>query len=194
VLTSGTLSCSGVTIEFQRSQAKQLVEYFRSQQQAKAAEKSQYACFADTQLVFCVAMAKLVYYKIRLKCHSELQRGLLYVCSHSENPSLYGLQGRLMRRCGEMPEFRFEARTCAAYIGRVRCNRCGDPIVVDRAHPPMRNNICRVFGFTKQNEIGNGRWVMFGFAIGLLTEYATGADFPQQFSLMLSYLGIADLD
>ena len=35
---------------------------------------------------------------------------------------------------------------------------------------------------------------MFGFAVGLLTEYATGADFPQQFALMLSYLGIADLD
>ena len=53
---------------------------------------------------------------------------------------------------------------------------------------------CRVFGFTKKNEIGNGRWVMFGFAVGLLTEYATGADFPQQLAFMLSYLGIADLD
>lgn len=35
---------------------------------------------------------------------------------------------------------------------------------------------------------------MMGFAIGLLTEYATGADFPQQLKLMLTYLGIADIE
>ncbi len=34
---------------------------------------------------------------------------------------------------------------------------------------------CRFFGWTKANEINNGRWVMFGFAVGLLTEFATGA-------------------
>jgi hypothetical protein len=54
--------------------------------------------------------------------------------------------------------------------------------------------LCRLFGFTKRNEIGNGRWVMFGFAVGLLTEYATGASFPQQLSILLANLGIADLD
>jgi hypothetical protein len=53
---------------------------------------------------------------------------------------------------------------------------------------------CRVFGWTPENEINNGRWVMMGFAIGLLTEYATGVDFPAQFKLMVQYLGIADLD
>ena len=50
-----------------------------------------------------------------------------------------------------------------------------------------------MFGWTQKNEITNGRWVMFGFAVGLLTEYATGVDFPNQFKLMLSYLGIADV-
>jgi hypothetical protein len=49
-----------------------------------------------------------------------------------------------------------------------------------------------MLGWTQANEIGNGRWVMMGFAIGLLTEYATGADFPQQLVLMSSYLGITD--
>ncbi|KAL6764667.1 hypothetical protein V8C86DRAFT_2467830 [Haematococcus lacustris] len=52
----------------------------------------------------------------------------------------------------------------------------------------------QVFGWTPANEISNGRWVMFGFAVGLLTEYATGVDFPDQFKLMVSYLGLADLD
>lgn len=51
----------------------------------------------------------------------------------------------------------------------------------------------RVFGWTPKNEITNGRWVMFGFAVGLLTEYATGVDFIQQLKLMVSYLGIADI-
>lgn len=51
----------------------------------------------------------------------------------------------------------------------------------------------QVFGWTPKNEITNGRWVMFGFAVGLLTEYATGADFIQQLKLMVSYLGIADI-
>jgi hypothetical protein len=52
----------------------------------------------------------------------------------------------------------------------------------------------QVFGWTEANEIGNGRWVMFGVFVGLLTEYATGVDFPNQLRLMLSYLGIVDMD
>jgi hypothetical protein len=51
-----------------------------------------------------------------------------------------------------------------------------------------------VFGWTPANEIGNGRWVMFGVFVGLLTEYATGVDFPNQLKLMLSYLGIVDTE
>ena len=57
----------------------------------------------------------------------------------------------------------------------------------------LTSALCRVFGWTPKNEITNGRWVMFGFAVGLLTEYATGADFIQQLKLMVSYLGIADI-
>jgi hypothetical protein len=52
----------------------------------------------------------------------------------------------------------------------------------------------KVFGWTKKNEINNGRWVMMGFGIGLLTEYATGVSFIDQIRLMLSYLGVVDLD
>lgn len=52
---------------------------------------------------------------------------------------------------------------------------------------------CRVFGWTRANEITNGRWVMFGVFVGLLTEYSTGVDFVNQLKLMVSYLGIADI-
>ena len=34
---------------------------------------------------------------------------------------------------------------------------------------------------------------MFGLMVGLLTEYATGVNFPDQIKLLLSYLGIADI-
>ncbi|KAL6615476.1 hypothetical protein ACP70R_037746 [Stipagrostis hirtigluma subsp. patula] len=50
------------------------------------------------------------------------------------------------------------------------------------------------FGFLPKNEISNGRWAMFGFAVGMLTEYATGADFVQQVKILLSNFGIVDLD
>lgn len=33
---------------------------------------------------------------------------------------------------------------------------------------------CRKLGWTRKNEITNGRWVMFGILVGMLTEYATG--------------------
>lgn len=52
----------------------------------------------------------------------------------------------------------------------------------------------RVFGMTKQNEIANGRWVMFGLFVGMLTELATGVDLPNQLKLLVSYLGIADVE
>lgn len=52
----------------------------------------------------------------------------------------------------------------------------------------------QVFGWTRKNELGNGRWVMMGLAIGLLTEYATGVSFIDQLRLMVSYLGVIDLD
>ncbi|WIA19471.1 hypothetical protein OEZ85_004083 [Tetradesmus obliquus] len=52
----------------------------------------------------------------------------------------------------------------------------------------------QLFGWTPANEIGNGRWVMFGVFVGLLTEYATGVSFPDQIALLLSYLGIVDVE
>lgn len=51
-----------------------------------------------------------------------------------------------------------------------------------------------VFGWVAKNEIGNGRWAMFGFAVGLLTEYATGSDFVDQVKILLSNFGILDLE
>ncbi|CAN0928697.1 Light-harvesting complex-like protein OHP2, chloroplastic [Linum grandiflorum] len=50
------------------------------------------------------------------------------------------------------------------------------------------------FGFISKNEISNGRWAMFGFAVGLLTEYATGSDFVVQVKILFSNFGILDLD
>ncbi|XP_022767959.1 light-harvesting complex-like protein OHP2, chloroplastic [Durio zibethinus] len=50
------------------------------------------------------------------------------------------------------------------------------------------------FGFLGKNEIANGRWAMFGFAVGLLTEYATGSNFVDQVKIMLSNFGIIDLE
>jgi hypothetical protein len=35
---------------------------------------------------------------------------------------------------------------------------------------------------------------MFGIAVGLLTEYATGSDFVDQLKIIVSNLGIADLE
>ncbi|CAG9463762.1 unnamed protein product [Pedinophyceae sp. YPF-701] len=52
----------------------------------------------------------------------------------------------------------------------------------------------KTLGWTPKNEIGNGRWVMMGLAIGLLTEYATGYDFVDQIKYTLTILGVADLD
>ena len=51
-----------------------------------------------------------------------------------------------------------------------------------------------VFGWTKKNEINNGRWTMFGLLVGMMTEYATGVDFIDQIKLLVNVLGIADLD
>ncbi|KAJ9146091.1 hypothetical protein P3X46_028401 [Hevea brasiliensis] len=50
------------------------------------------------------------------------------------------------------------------------------------------------FGFLGKNEITNGRWAMFGFAVGMLTEYATGSDFVDQVKILLSNFGIIDLE
>ncbi|CAL5384315.1 unnamed protein product [Camellia sinensis] len=53
------------------------------------------------------------------------------------------------------------------------------------------------FGFIAKNEISNGRWAMFGFAVGMLTEYATGSNFVDQLmeggsSCLVSSLGSKD--
>ncbi|KAJ8770094.1 hypothetical protein K2173_011176 [Erythroxylum novogranatense] len=50
------------------------------------------------------------------------------------------------------------------------------------------------FGFLGKNEIINGRWAMFGFAVGMLTEYATGSNFVDQVKILLSNFGIIDLE
>lgn len=38
------------------------------------------------------------------------------------------------------------------------------------------------------------RWAMFGFAVGVLTEYATGSNFVDQVKILLSNFGIVDLE
>ena len=43
-------------------------------------------------------------------------------------------------------------------------------------------------------ELANGRWVMMGLMIGLLTEYSTGVNFIDQLKLLVTNLGIADLE
>lgn len=60
-------------------------------------------------------------------------------------------------------------------------------------HTTQTSVSCRFFGWTRKNEVTNGRWVMFGIFVGLLTEYATGVDFVNQLKLLVSYLGIADI-
>ena len=49
------------------------------------------------------------------------------------------------------------------------------------------------FGWTADNEINNGRWTMFGLLVGMMTELATGVDFPDQIRLMISVSGLADV-
>ena len=49
------------------------------------------------------------------------------------------------------------------------------------------------FGWTRKNEILNGRHVMGGIFVGLLTEYSTGVNFIDQLKLTVSLLGIADI-
>ena len=87
--------------------------------------------------------------------------------------------------------------------GGVRCSILGAPLCVSplparrsRSNPlpPSPLSQPRVFGWTPNNEISNGRWVMFGLLVGMLTEYATGVSFVDQLGLMASYLGVADLD
>merc|ERR1711998_308818 len=51
----------------------------------------------------------------------------------------------------------------------------------------------KILGWTLKNEITNGRWVMTGLAIGLLTEFSTGVNFIEQIKLTISYMGIADM-
>lgn len=51
----------------------------------------------------------------------------------------------------------------------------------------------RVFGWVPNAEISNGRWVMFGLAVGLATEYATGVSFVDQIKLTITNLGLADV-
>ncbi|EFJ23151.1 LHC-related protein [Selaginella moellendorffii] len=52
----------------------------------------------------------------------------------------------------------------------------------------------RIFGWSRKNEVGNGRWAMFGIAVGLLTEFATGSSIVDQLRIVVANLGIADFD
>ena len=49
-------------------------------------------------------------------------------------------------------------------------------------------------GWVPKAELANGRWVMMGLMIGLLTEYSTGVNFIDQLKLLVTNLGIADLE
>ncbi|XRB09819.1 light-harvesting complex-like protein OHP2 [Pycnococcus provasolii] len=52
----------------------------------------------------------------------------------------------------------------------------------------------QAFGWVKKAEISNGRWVMFGLLVGMMTEYATGKSFTDQVAITLTYMGFANFD
>eukprot|EP00466_Bigelowiella_natans_P020522 jgi/Bigna1/87794/estExt_fgenesh1_pg.C_240128 len=52
----------------------------------------------------------------------------------------------------------------------------------------------QVFGWTPNNELLNGRWVMMGLFLGLLTEFATGADEGRYTAFEHWYKVLGDLD
>lgn len=54
----------------------------------------------------------------------------------------------------------------------------------------MERKAARLFGFVPAAEKINGRFAMFFFATGLLTEYWTGYSIPEQIELLLRTLGI----
>eukprot|EP00212_Chloropicon_laureae_P002904 CAMPEP_0197486208 /NCGR_PEP_ID=MMETSP1311-20131121/1132_1 /TAXON_ID=464262 /ORGANISM="Genus nov. species nov., Strain RCC856" /LENGTH=134 /DNA_ID=CAMNT_0043029167 /DNA_START=167 /DNA_END=571 /DNA_ORIENTATION=+ len=49
-------------------------------------------------------------------------------------------------------------------------------------------------GWVPKAEIANGRWVMFGLLVGMLTEFSTGVNFIDQIKLLLVNLSIIDFD
>merc|ERR1712224_186904 len=49
-------------------------------------------------------------------------------------------------------------------------------------------------GWVPKAEVANGRWVMFGLLVGMLTEYSTGVNFIEQIKLLLVNLSIVDFD
>merc|ERR1712032_280453 len=51
----------------------------------------------------------------------------------------------------------------------------------------------RAFGWVYEAELANSRWVMFGILVGLMTEFATGVNFPSQVAITITNLGFADL-
>lgn len=56
-----------------------------------------------------------------------------------------------------------------------------------------RSRVAQFFGWMRKNEIINGRWVMFGLLVGMMTEYATGTSgspLTFQFPEMLVWLWI----
>lgn len=58
----------------------------------------------------------------------------------------------------------------------------------------MNSRMSCVHLFTSSEFLLCYRWAMFGFAVGMLTEYATGSDFVDQVKILLSNFGIVDLE
>ena len=107
-----------------------------------------------------------------------------------------------MRPCSPYPLTHARvAMPCHSALSTPTTTSCVHPLALVALHslhtpplPPARSLLRRVFGWSRKNEIPNGRWVMMGWAIGLMTEYATGKSFIDQFKLMASYMGLVDMD
>ena len=63
-----------------------------------------------------------------------------------------------------------------------------------KTHSEHTRTHAQAFGWVKKAEISNGRWVMFGLLVGMMTEYATGKSFTDQVAITLTYMGFANFD
>ncbi|WMV26824.1 hypothetical protein MTR67_020209 [Solanum verrucosum] len=190
-----------ITMEFQRQKAKELQEYFKQKKLEEANQGPFFGFIGKNEIsngslmnindpVYTVLRG---FYDTNMGCGAVIDSSALnqrfrenFVGSDTPSSPWSGRSGfsrgsghwvgnhkklflRQFSNLGYMTNFSIDL-SCSRMI-------CGSTVTLP---------------FTVKRRI-NG-WAMFGFAVGMLTEYATGSDFVDQVKILLSNFGILDLE
>ncbi|KAF8411598.1 hypothetical protein HHK36_004155 [Tetracentron sinense] len=182
-----------ITLEFQRKMAKELQEYFR-QKKLEDANQGPFFGFIGKNEIANGSNDNLDILDGSPDFPRRLHTSIHTLKNHLGVSFYFDVLDLLLSSKRDFPPKGPSSDSQAVHLtrGDTKTDNWGTATISNNASNATKSSPIRAVEIKLEASVDG--WAMFGFAVGLLTEYATGSDFVDQLKILLSNFGIIDLE